>query len=142
LNSTIRRRKCSGIASTTPRSRISSSPAQMVGTMNVPARAIRPSASSSAKVQCSMLSTPASTAFTMPWHAWAWAATGLKLSWATSTAARSSSSVYWMARASSVSDDSIAPVAMTLMRSAPSASWRRTARRTSSAPSATSYMPG
>ena len=42
LNSTIRRRRCSGIASTIPRSRNSSSPAQIVGTTNVPARAMQP----------------------------------------------------------------------------------------------------
>ena len=119
LNSTIRWRRWPGIASTIACSRNSSSPAQIVGTTNVPARAIRRNASSSANVQCSMLSTPASTALTMPWQAWAWAATGLKLSWATSTAARSSSSVYWIARESSLSDDSIAPVAITLITSAP-----------------------
>ena len=54
--------------------------------------------------------------------AWQWAATCLWLSWAISTAARNSSSVNWMARESSVSDDSIAPVAITLIRSAPFAS--------------------
>ena len=133
LNSAMRWRRCAGMAST-----IACVAEQQL------ARADRghdegagvgrcaASAASSAKVQCSMLSTPASTAFTMPWRAWACAATGLKLSWATSTAARSSSSPYWMARASSVSDESIAPVAITLIRSAPCASWRRTARRTAS----------
>ena len=89
-----------------------------------------------------MLSAPASTAFSMPRRAWQWAATCLWLSWAISTAARSSSSVNWIAVASSDSDDSSAPVAITLIRSAPWASCRRAAARTASGPSATSYIPG
>ena len=58
---------------------------------------------------CSMLSTPASTAFDA-----SSAGSGGKRACgcpAVSTAAFNSSSVYWIARASSVSDDSIAPVA-------------------------------
>ena len=51
---------------TTSGSRNSSSPAQIVGTERVPALGHRFSTASSANVQCSMLSAPASTAFSMP----------------------------------------------------------------------------
>ena len=89
------------MVATTDSSRNSSSPAQIVGTSAVPRSAMRRSTASSANVQCSIESTPASTAFSMPRSAWQCAATCLWLSCAISTAARSSSSVNWIARESS-----------------------------------------
>ena len=82
LNSSIRRRRWSGIASTSPRSWNSSSPAQIVGTTNVPARAIRRNASRRRRCSarcCRRRLHGVHDALA----AWACAATGLKLSCAT-----------------------------------------------------------
>ena len=86
------------------------------------------------------MSAPCIAASLTPAAPSAWTATRNPSRWASSAIARNSSSVTcagWTSSWSTVS----APVAITLMKSAPSVSCSRTAWRKSSAPEASRYIP-
>ena len=88
---------------------------------------------------CSIVSTPCSIANRVPSRPSAWAATRRPMRWASSTIAAISSRVICAGRGSSRSTER-APVDISLTKSAPRRSCRRTARRISHGPSASSYM--
>ena len=88
---------------------------------------------------CSIVSTPSSIASRAPSRPSACAATRRPSRWASSTSAASSSRVSWAGSGSSRSTER-APVAITLMKSAPRRSWARTAWRRAHGPSASWYI--
>ncbi len=102
---------------------------------NTPFSSIIFSASSSARVPCSMVRTPAATAFFTPLAPWAWAAVCLPTFLPSLTTARISSSSSCGAPGTPPGF-MMAPVAMTFKRSAPCLSCSLAALRFSSTPSA------
>ena len=96
-----------------------------VGTSAVPERRIAAIAAASAKVPCSIESTPARAAASMPRAPWAWAATLRPSEWAVSTIARISSSVKCASRPRACCERT-PPVAVNLITWAPARESSRT----------------
>ena len=96
-----------------------------VGTSDVPRSFISRTVAALAKVPCSIESTPARTAASMPASAWAWAATLRPSEWAVSTIAFISASVKCWPRPRACCERT-PPVAVILMMSAPARETSRT----------------